>query len=431
MQDYSSITPWCGSLSLRPALSGPGTSSDACRLPHLRVQFAISKLVRIGESDGQTAHGDQSAEYLDPLRSGDDAMGTGCNCDDLANIGWAALPGDAKRCVTRHERYRLVRATGEAYDSRVFSAFRDAFVGDGELTERQGSLLVFGAGIVFSVTAISVAAVDTASSFQFLTYRGASTALAMVALILVRRGGRPVSFAGVTRTVWLAGLILGGTSMLYILALSRTSAATTLFLLAAAPVFAALLGWMFLRERVERSTVLAIGATMVGVAITVSAGLEVGSVSGLLFAGGIPVTIGLYSVLMRSVSGVDPVIPTLIAGSVLCVASAALALTQGGLGVSLRDGALACVSGGIALGLGLPMFNLGHRSVPAARVPLLLMTEVVLAPLWVWIWPGETPGVATLIGGAVILGAVVWLMLVSKHTPDAVLSSRIASIPVD
>lgn len=313
----------------------------------------------------------------------------------------------------------------------MFGAVRDAFVGDGELTERQGALLVIGAGTVFSVTAISVAAVDEASSFQFLTYRGASTVLAMVVLILVRRGGRPVSFAGVTRAVWLAGFTLGGTSMLYILALSRTSAATTLFLLAAAPVFAALIGWIVLRESVERSTLLAIGATAVGVAITVSAGLEIGSVSGLLFAGGIPVTIGLYSVLMRSASGVDPVIPTLIAGSVLCVASAVLALTQGGLGVSLRDGSLACISGGIALGVGLPMFNLGHRSVPAARVPLLLMTEVVLAPLWVWIWPGETPGPATLIGGAVILGAVVWLMLVSKHAPDAAPSSRIAAIPIN
>ena len=313
----------------------------------------------------------------------------------------------------------------------MFSAVRDAFVGDGELTERQGALLLVGSGTVFSVTAISVAAVDQATNFQFLTYRGASTAFAMVMLILVRRGGRPVSFTGVTPTVWLAGITLGGTSMLYILALSRTSAATTLFLLAAAPVFAALIGWVLLRERVERTTMIAIAATAVGVAITVSAGLDVGSVSGLLFAGGIPVTIGLYSVLMRSASGVDPVIPTLIAGSVLAVSSAVLALTQGGLGVSLRDLLLACVSGGIALGVGLPMFNLGHRSVAAARVPLLLMTEVVLAPLWVWIWPGETPGVTTLIGGAVILGAVVWLMLVSKDAPDTAPSSRVAAIPVD
>lgn len=313
----------------------------------------------------------------------------------------------------------------------MLAAVRDAFAGDGELTERQGALLLIGSGTVFSVTAISVAAVDEASNFQFLTYRGASTAFAMVMLILARRRGRPVSFAGVTPTVWLAGCTLGGTSMLYILALSRTSAATTLFLLAAAPVFAALIGWVVLRERVERSTLLAIGATAVGVAITVGAGLDVGSVSGLLFAGGIPITIGLYSVLMRSVSGVDPVIPTLIAGSVLGLTSAIIALTQGGLVVSLRDGALACVSGGIALGIGLPMFNLGHRSVAAARVPLLLMTEVVLAPLWVWIWPGETPSLTTLIGGAVILGAVVWLMLVSKNVPDTAPSSRVAAIPLD
>lgn len=302
----------------------------------------------------------------------------------------------------------------------MFAAVRDAFTGDGELTERQGSLLLVGAGAVFSVTAISVAAVEEASDFQFLTFRGLSTAVAMLVLILVRRRGRPVSFAGVTPAVWVAGFTLGGTSMLYILALARTSAATTLFLLAAAPVFAALLGWVVLRERVERATLWAIGATAVGVAITVSAGLEVGSVSGLLFAGGIPVTIGLYSVLMRSASEVDPVVPTLIAGSVLGVASAILALTQGGLSVSLRDGALACVSGGIALGIGLPMFNLGHRSVAAARVTLLLMVEVVLAPLWVWIWPGETPGVTTLIGGAVIMGSVVWLMTVSNDAPDPV-----------
>jgi DME family drug/metabolite transporter len=72
---------------------------------------------------------------------------------------------------------------------------------------------------------------------------------------------------------------------------------------------------------------------------------------------------------------------------------------------------MAFISGGFALGVGLPLFNLGHRSVAAARIPLLLMTEVVLAPLWVWVWPGETPDLATLIGGAVIMSAVAWMML--------------------
>jgi DME family drug/metabolite transporter len=316
-----------------------------------------------------------------------------------------------------------------AYCLSVLRAVRDAFVGQGALTERQGAVLVAGSGVLFSLTAIAVAAVEDASDFQFLTYRGGSTALAMVILILIRRTTRPVDFSGLTPTVWLASGVLAATSMSYILALSRTSAATTLFLLAAAPIFAALIGWVLLREPVAKTTGIAIALTAVGVAITVTAGLDVGSVTGLVFAGLIPVTVGFYSVLMRSASGVDPIIPTLIAGSLLGLGSGVIALTQGGLVISARDAALACVSGGFALGLGLPMFNLGHRSVAAAKVPLLLMTEVVLAPLWVWIWPGEVPSPATLLGGAVILGAVVWLMLVSHDLPDAAPSSRLAALP--
>jgi len=298
----------------------------------------------------------------------------------------------------------------------VIRAVGRAFVGDGELTERQGAILVAGSGVAFSVTAIAFRGVERASDFQFLTYRGLSTALVMVLLIIVRRSGRPVSFAGVSWRTWAAALVLAVTSMLYILALSRTSAATTLFLLAAAPVFAAIIGWVLLRERVEQSTLIAIGITSVGVTIMVGAGLDAGSALGLFFAALIPVLVGLYSVIQRSVSRVDPVIPTLIAAVFLTLGSGVIALSDSGLGVSGRDLTMAVISGGFAMGLGLPLFNLGHRSVAAARIPLLIMTEVVLAPLWVWIWPGETPDAGTLIGGAVIMSAVAWLMLRTRRS---------------
>jgi len=298
----------------------------------------------------------------------------------------------------------------------VIRAVGRAFVGEGELTERQGAILVAGSGVAFSVTAIAFRGVERASDFQFLTYRGLSTALVMVLLIIVRRSGRPVSFAGVSWRTWAAALVLAVTSMLYILALSRTSAATTLFLLAAAPVFAAIIGWVLLRERVEQSTLIAIGITAVGVTIMIGAGLDAGSALGLFFAALIPVLVGLYSVIQRSVSQVDPVIPTLIAAVFLTLGSGVIAWSDSGLGVSGRDLTMAVISGGFAMGLGLPLFNLGHRSVAAARIPLLIMTEVVLAPLWVWIWPGETPDAGTLIGGAVIMSAVAWLMLRTRRS---------------
>ena len=74
-----------------------------------------------------------------------------------------------------------------------------AFGGDATLTERQGAILVAASGVVFSVTAIAYRAVESATEWQFLAYRGISTAVAMVLLILARRKGRPVRLADTTR----------------------------------------------------------------------------------------------------------------------------------------------------------------------------------------------------------------------------------------
>jgi DME family drug/metabolite transporter len=306
---------------------------------------------------------------------------------------------------------------------RVHGVFREvssAFAGEAELTERRGAALVAAAGVVFSVTAIAYRAVDDATDWQFLAYRGGSTALAMALLIWLRRRGRPVRLRDSTWKTVAAGLVLATTSMLYILALARTSAAITLFLLGAAPVFAAVIGWVVLREPVPRATWVAIGVTAIGIGIMVGTGLEAGSGTGVLLALCIPVTVGLYNVIVRSDGGADPVVPALVAGLALGGGAAAVAMARTGLAVSARDALLACVTGGLALGVGLPLFNLGHRSVAAAKVSLLLMTEVVLAPLWVWIWPGEVPQLGTLVGGAVVLATVAWLVGRAADAPDAV-----------
>ena len=271
-------------------------------------------------------------------------------------------------------------------------------------------MLVASAGVVFSFTAIAYRAVDSATDWQFLTYRGASTTAAMLLLTLARSRHRPVPFRQTNTRVVLASLLLAIISMLYILALSRTTAATTLFLLATAPIFAAIIGWLALRERVDRNTVIAIGVTAVGIAIMVGSGLDAGSGIGVLFAAMIPIFVGSYNVALRSAGHVDPVIPALISGAMLAAGSGVMAVFDGGLAVTWHDALLASITGGFALGVGLPMFNLGHQSVAAARVSLLLMTEVVLAPIWVWIWPGEQPGASTLIGGAIVLLTVVWLL---------------------
>lgn len=302
-----------------------------------------------------------------------------------------------------------------------------AFTGQGDLSEREGAILVAASGVVFSMTAISYRAVEAATEWQFLAYRGASTTIAMLLLVLARRGGRPVRLGDTTWRTAFGGVVLASSSMLYILALARTSAATTLFLLASAPIWAALIGRVVLGERVPRTTQIAIALTAAGIAVMVGSGLDAGSTAGVVLALLIPVTVGLYNVVLRSDGGADPVVPALIAGVALGGVSGVIALATDGLGVSLRDAGLATLTGGVALGLGLPLFNLGHRSVAAAKVSLLLMTEIVLAPLWVWVWPGETPAVGTLIGGAIVLATVAWLVTRAADDPDALDETLLAS----
>lgn len=293
-----------------------------------------------------------------------------------------------------------------------------AVSGDAELTEREGAVLLAASGVVFSFTAISYRAVASATDWQFLAYRGGSTTLAMLALVVLGRRSRAVRWRDTTPKIVFASFVLASTSMLYILALARTSVATTVFLLVAAPVFAAMFGWVLMRERVQRATVIATAVITVGIVIMVGAGLDAGSGVGVLLAMLIPILVGLYNVLLRSEPATDPVFAALLAGVFLAVGAGVAAAVEGGLVVSWRDGSLACLSGGVALGIGLPLFNLGHRSVAAARVPLLVMTEIVLAPLWVWIWPGETPSVGTLVGGAIVLGAVAWLVTQASEQED-------------
>ncbi len=298
----------------------------------------------------------------------------------------------------------------------MFPAVRRSATTRAPLTHRQGALLVATAGVIFSFGPLAFRAAEESTEWQFLLYRSASAAVAMALLLLIRFGSDAPR--RIIRAEWrhvAAGILLAGMFTLFVTALSRTTAATVLFLQSAAPFTAALIAWIWLGERLRRATLIAMLVAAAGITIMVASGLEAGSTTGVVLAAILPVGLGLYTVLIRSAgSAADPAVPAFIAGVTATVLAAVIVSFDTGFAVSLRDWSMAVISGGVLLGIGLPMFNLGHRSVPAAEVTLLLMTEIVLAPLWVWIWPGETPSAGTLLGGAIVICALAgWAM-----TPD-------------
>lgn len=292
-----------------------------------------------------------------------------------------------------------------------------AWTGQGELRYRTGAVIVAASGVAFSFTGILFRGVDDASDWQFLTLRGGGAALAMLLIIALRAGRRPVSFRGVTWRTVLAGGLLAAMSMLYILAFARTTVATVTFLIAAGPLSGAFFGRLLLGERLTRTTMAAIALAAGGIAIMAADGLDASATDGFVLAAIIPMLLGLYNVLVRSTPTVDPVIPALVANGLVAVVAGSVAAADTGLGMSFEDVLLGFIAGFVLIGLGLPLFNLGHRSVPTAQISLLIMTELVLAPIWVWIWPGETPSASTLVGGALVIGAVVFQILSADRVP--------------
>lgn len=292
-----------------------------------------------------------------------------------------------------------------------------AWSGEAELDYRTGAVLVAGSGLMFSFTGVLFRGVEEATDWQFLTARGGGAVLAMLVVTALRAGRRPVPFHAFGWRTALAGVLLAAMSVLYILAFARTSVATVTFLLAAGPLSGAFFGRVILGERIGRTTVVAIALAATGIGVMAARGVDTGAVDGFVLAALIPAMIGLYNVLVRSSPTVDPVVPALIANTLVVTVSATVALAGAGLVMTARDLTLGFAAGFVLIGVGLPLYNLGHRSVPTAQISLLILTEVVLAPLWVWIWPGEAPAVATLVGGALVIGAVVFQIVASDRVP--------------
>ena len=281
------------------------------------------------------------------------------------------------------------------------------------------------AGVVFSFGALFFRWTDDIAAWEYLTTRSLGAVVATSVVFWIQHRGRVRDVIGeVERVHAVAGMVLGSTFCLFIVALSEASSAVVLFFQALAPIGAALCSWFLLRERMSRAAVLATVVSLAGVVIMVNGGLgsQPGWVIPVVVA--LPLAIGLYTTLIRMGEAVDPLVPVIVAGATALVVSTAVVLVDGGWVASGRDLLIGLAAGVVLLALPLPLFNRGGREVPAPETSLLLMSEVVLAPLWTWLFVDETPENATLVGGAVILAAVIWLTVHSAGGLRTVRTSR-------
>ena len=279
---------------------------------------------------------------------------------------------------------------------------------------RRGALLVAGSALAWSSAGI-ITRMTTTDNWTTLFWRSVFSCTFL--LIYVGLRDRRSAIAQF-RALGLAGVAIAvsfGTSMTcFIIALKTTSVANVLIFQAAAPFVAAVLAWLWLKERLSYRSALAILATVAGIVVMVSDSVEKGRVLGDIISAFMGISFALMIVMARRRRDVSMTAATCLATALTML----VALPFTSFAVSPSDLALLAVFGIGQMGLGLVLFTAGVRLIPAADAGLITVIEVILAPLWVWMAFGENPGARALIGGAIVLVAVIAHTLFEKRAMD-------------
>lgn len=272
--------------------------------------------------------------------------------------------------------------------------------------------IVLIAGLFWSFGPLVVRNIDNAEliPWQYLFFRGSVIFLVLNIYLFLAEGQK---FIGNYNRIGLSGLIggvsLGIANISFILSITTTTAAITMMMLATQPFVAAILAYVFLKEKISKTTLIAIIIAAAGIIFmsfdSKGEGTLFGLINGLLsslgFAG--------FTVSLRWKKKTPKFTTVAIAG-IFCSAIAILVLlfNDSNILISLKNSSLSALHGFLVCS-GLILFSIKSKDLPATDLTLLSLTEVLGGIFWVWLpWFGinEIPSANTLIGGATIIFAI-------------------------
>lgn len=273
---------------------------------------------------------------------------------------------------------------------------------------RTGVILVLTAAVLWSLMGLMIRQIDTAGTWAVLFWRSAGMIPVLLLVIRLRRGpgvlGRVLS-VGWPGVVGGIGLVLAFAGAIF--AIQATTVANAVFLFSAAPFLTAILGWLLLRETVRTATWWAIALAGIGMFVMVREGLAAGAMAGNVAALLSALGFAIFTLALRW-GKLAEMMPAVVLGGVFSMITAAIVSVAQAetLLVPLQDIVTAMGMGAVILAIGMALYTLGSRVIPAAELTLLSMLEVLLAPIWVWVFLDETASAGTFVGGAILLAAV-------------------------
>ena len=264
------------------------------------------------------------------------------------------------------------------------------------------------AATIFSTAGVIVRHIDL-PAWDISFWRSAFLVTAMLPLLVWQRRGVLIDVRNAGLALVMSAVLLAGSFVSFILALGLAPVANVLLMFGATPFITALLARAALGEPVHGHTMVTMAVATLGLSLSVVGSLEAGSLAGMAVAFIVVLCMSGNYVVVRHRRDVGMAPAIWLAGVISGLVALPFAqpgnVTWGQLPLLLT-----LSPGQLAGGLLLNMAAL--KRIPAGRAALLGLLELVLGPIWVWLFDGEKPDNLTLLGGIIVVGAAaanVWL----------------------
>jgi len=282
-------------------------------------------------------------------------------------------------------------------------------------------LIVLLAGIFWSFGALVVRYIEDARSvpWQYLFFRGLTIFILLNVYLFFKEGKSFINnYKKIDLSIVIGGMGFATAFIGFIWSITHTSAAVTLLMLAAMPFMTAVLGYIFLKEKVSFTTLTAIIIAAIGIIFMALSSSKVGTLFGLL--------LGLLSSLGFSIASVSlrwnkrtPTFTTVSLAGLFCaiISFSVLIFNESSFFTTFRNSSLSALHGTLVCS-GLILYTIGSKKLPAADLTLLSLTEVLGGIFWVWLpifGINEVPATNTIIGGFIITFAILYYSLNTKR----------------
>ena len=265
-------------------------------------------------------------------------------------------------------------------------------------------LLLFG-GFCLSWGGFVIRSFEEASVWQILLLRSFFFMIALIVFLGITYKKNTIKiFKDAGFSAVLGGLVMSLSFIAFVVAMTNTTVANVVFIISTQTMFLAIFGFFYLKEKVSLVSFISIILAMFGITVMVGNSLSSGSFFGNLVALAIPINFSILVMIIRKNKNLD-MIPAIFYSGIFSVIYG-LILSESFTFTS-HDILMGFILRVPQLAFGFICITIGSRSIPSATIGLLMLSETICAPIWVLLFLNEIPPVSTLIGGFIIILAII------------------------